>query len=165
MEPTSPRLAGRTALITGASRGIGAAVARRFAAEGARVALAHQPTEAMAAHTHRLRDELRAAGAAAAAFPADLATVDGPQRLVTAAREALGPLDIVVANAAATGHGTALDLTVAEFDAVQAVNSRGTWLLARAAHPDLAASGRARRTVPRAMESSTLRTIRPARVR
>lgn len=138
----SARLAGRTALITGASRGIGAAVARRFAAEGARVVLAHQPRADMAALAESEAARIREAGGEAVALPVDLGTVDGPAEVVEASRKALGPLDIVVANAAATGRGAAVELDVARFDAVQAVNTRGTWLLARAAYPDLVASGR-----------------------
>jgi 3-oxoacyl-[acyl-carrier protein] reductase len=135
-------LVDRAALITGASRGIGAAVARRFAAEGARVVLAHHPSEDMTVLAEEQAARLRAAWSEAVALPVDLGTGDGPAELVEAAREAIGPLDIVVANAAASGRGSAVDLDVAQFDAVQAVNTRGTWLLARAAYPDLVASGR-----------------------
>ncbi|MEV0792541.1 SDR family NAD(P)-dependent oxidoreductase [Kribbella sp. NPDC050459] len=135
------RLAGRTALITGASRGIGAAVAQRFAAEGARVVLAHHPRADMTAFAEELAARLRGDGGEAVALPVDLGTIDGPAALVEAARQAMGPLDIVVANAAATGRGAAVELDVEQFDAVQAVNTRGTWLLARAAYPDLVASG------------------------
>ncbi|MFF2653952.1 SDR family NAD(P)-dependent oxidoreductase [Streptomyces sp. NPDC058045] len=138
---TARRLSGRTALITGASRGIGAAVARRFAAEGARVVLAHQPTVEMTALAEGEAARLRATGSEAVALPADLGTIEGPAALVHEVREAMGPLDILVANAAATGRGSAVDLDVTQFDTVHAVNTRGTWLLARAAHPDLVASG------------------------
>ena len=137
------RLAGQAALVTGASRGIGAAVAERFAGEGARVVLAYQPTPAMAALAEERAAALRKGGCQAVALPGDLGTPDGPAKLVEAARAAIGPLDIVVANAAATGRGSAVELTAEQFDAVQAVNSRGTWLLARAAYADLVASSTA----------------------
>lgn len=135
------RLTGRRALITGASRGIGAAVARRFAAEGAAVVIGHEPTAKMAALAKDLVSELQASGATALALSADLSDPEGPASLVAAAREHVGPLDIVVANAAVSGRSHFAELSVAEWDYVQAVNVRGTWLLAKAALPDLKASG------------------------
>ncbi len=134
------RLAGMTALITGASRGIGAAVARRYAAEGAAVAIAHQPRPEMARLAQDLAQELGEAGARAVAIPGDLATEDGPAATVAAAEKALGPLDIVVANAAASHRRDWHAIPVHEWDDVQAVNVRGTWLLAQAARQSLAAS-------------------------
>ncbi|NJC72938.1 SDR family oxidoreductase [Planosporangium thailandense] len=134
------RLAGRTALITGASRGIGAAVARAFVAEGARVALAHEPTAAMAELAEQLADELRAGGGQAVALAGDLAEPTGPAEVVAKAREALGPLNILVANAAASGRSPYQDISVAQWDLVQAVNTRGTWLLAKAVRDDLIAT-------------------------
>jgi 3-oxoacyl-[acyl-carrier protein] reductase len=135
------RLVGRRALITGASRGIGAAAARRFAQEGAAVAIGHEPVPEMEKLAVDLAEELRQSGATAVALGADLADPDGPARLVQAARDALGPLDIVVANAAAQGRSHFTELSVQRWDLVQAVNVRGTWLLAKAAYPDLKASG------------------------
>jgi 3-oxoacyl-[acyl-carrier protein] reductase len=141
MTTPTGRLAGRTALVTGASRGIGAAVARRFAAEGAALAVGYQPTAEMARLADDVAERIRATGGTAVAVPGDLATPDGPGETVRAAREALGPLDILVANAAATGRSVWYEMSVSEWDLVQAVNVRGTWLLARAARADLIASG------------------------
>jgi 3-oxoacyl-[acyl-carrier protein] reductase len=134
------RLTGLVALITGASRGIGAAVARAFVAEGAAVALGHAPEPEMTRLARALADDLVAGGARAVALAADLAEVGAADELVTAARAALGPIDVLVANAAASGEIAWRDITVEQWDHVQAVNLRGTWLLARAAYPDLAAS-------------------------
>lgn len=136
----SGRLAGRVALITGASRGIGAAVARAYVAEGAAVALAHEPTDAMTTAAEQLADELRAHGARAVALAGDLAHPDGPARLVEATRRELGPVAVLVANAAASGRAPFQNLAVEQWDLVQAVNSRGTWLLAKAAREDLVAT-------------------------
>lgn len=136
------RLAGRVALVTGASRGIGAAVARAYAAEGASVALGHEPRPGMAAMAEDLAAELRTAGTKAVALAADLAEPAAVQELVDGARAHLGPLDVVVANAALSARAPWREISVADWDRVLAVNLRGSWLLARAAYPDLVASGR-----------------------
>ncbi|SDU84749.1 SDR family NAD(P)-dependent oxidoreductase [Jiangella alkaliphila] len=136
------RLAGRVALVTGASRGIGAAVARAFAAEGASVALGYEPRPDMAVLAEDLATELRTAGTKAVALSADLADPDAVEELVDGARAHLGPLDVVVANAALSAQSSWRDISVADWDRVFAVNLRGSWLLARAAYPDLVAGGR-----------------------
>lgn len=134
------RLAGRVALITGASRGIGAAVARAFVREGAAVAVSHEPTPAMTNAARDLVAELRASGGTALAVAGDLADPEGPARVVQEARRELGPLSVVVANAAASGRAAYQDITVEQWDHVHAVNTRGTWLLAREARDDLIAT-------------------------
>lgn len=136
------RLAGRVAIVTGASRGIGAAVARAYAAQGAAVAVACEPSPEPVRLAEEVAAELRATGANAVAVPADLADPEAVESLVDAARQQLGPVDVVVNNAAASGVASWLEIGVAEWDHVQRVNVRAPWLLARAAHPDLKASGR-----------------------
>jgi len=99
-------LAGKTAVITGASRGIGEAIALRFAMEGARVVVSARSVEES---DHYLPgtitatvERIRAAGGDAVAVPADLAQADDRRRLVEGAREAFGGVDILVNNAAIT---------------------------------------------------------------
>jgi 3-oxoacyl-[acyl-carrier protein] reductase len=137
---TGARLANRVALVTGASRGIGAAVARANAAEGARVAVAHEPSPRPAEQAEKLVAELAASGAHAVSIPADLSDPDAVEGLAAAARSELGGIDIVVNNAAATSRSPWHEITVDEWDHVQRVNLRGPWLVTRAAYPDLRSS-------------------------
>src|SRR5690606_27786790 len=116
------RLAGRVALITGASRGIGAAVARAYAQEGAALALCHEPRPAPAGETEKLAAELRLAGTDVVSLAADLAEPREILDLVTAARSALGPLDVVVNNAAARSNAPWRELSADQWDHVQRVN-------------------------------------------
>ncbi|SEE83565.1 SDR family NAD(P)-dependent oxidoreductase [Ruania alba] len=134
------RLAGRKALVTGASRGIGAEAARAFASEGAAVALCYEPRPEMRDLAFGLAADLTEGGATAVAFAADLSNPDDIEDLVRRSRDALGGIDIVVANAAAQQRASWRDISVAEWDHMQSVNVRGTWLLARAAYPALRAS-------------------------
>jgi NAD(P)-dependent dehydrogenase (short-subunit alcohol dehydrogenase family) len=99
-------LDGRVALVTGGSRGIGAAIAERFAAEGARVAVSARTVEAS---DHELPGTItdtvtrvREAGGTAEAFRADLSHAGEREQLITAVTRALGLIDILVNNAAVT---------------------------------------------------------------
>lgn len=134
------RLADRVAVVTGGSRGIGAAVVRAYAEQGAAVAVAYEPRREAAAQAEQIVAEVRASGGRAVGLAANLADPAAVELLAQSARAELGPIDIVVNNAAASGRVPWLKLTVEEWDYVQQVNVRGSWLLARAAYPDLLAS-------------------------
>src|SRR3954471_14167130 len=97
--------AGRVALVTGASRGLGAAIAARLAEEGARVAVSARTLE----HDDRFEGSLRetveaivAAGGEAVAVQCDLSSADDRRRMIAETESALGPIDILVNNAAVT---------------------------------------------------------------
>jgi NAD(P)-dependent dehydrogenase (short-subunit alcohol dehydrogenase family) len=96
---TAKRLDGRLALITGASRGIGAALARRFAAEGAHVILVARTVGAL----EELDDEIRAGGGAATLVPLDLREFDKIDQMGAALYQRFGKLDVLVGNAGVLG--------------------------------------------------------------
>ena len=120
-------LTGRAVLVTGASSGIGRAIARRCAAAGADVALTFRTNEAGAREVER---EIVAMGRRAAVIPLDLAVESSVRAVGPAARDALGRLDVWVNNAGAdilTGSGAALS-TIEKLDRLLAVDLRGTML-------------------------------------
>ena len=132
-------LGGKVAVVTGASSGIGRAVARRLAADGAGVLVAdlrpqprdganeeggHEPTARL----------IQAAGGVAIFVEADVSRMSDVERAANVAVEELGGFDIMVNNAGIWhGHGTILDETEAEFDSTIAVNLKGVWLGCKAA--------------------------------
>jgi 3-oxoacyl-[acyl-carrier protein] reductase len=120
-------LIGRTALVTGASRGIGRATAQALATAGARV-IVHYGSAAKEAET--LVAEIRAAGGKADAVGVDLGAPDGAHKLAAEVRKLAGErLDILVANAGIATAATIEDQTVEEFDRMFAVNVRAPFFL------------------------------------
>jgi 3-oxoacyl-[acyl-carrier protein] reductase len=132
-------LANKVALVTGAARGIGAAIVHRLAADGAAVAFTYQqssgPAEALAA-------QVEANGGRALALRADAADPQAIGAAVDAAVARFGRLDIVVNNAGIFLPGTLESFTIEEFDRLVAVNVRSVFATARAALPHLRAGGR-----------------------
>jgi 3-oxoacyl-[acyl-carrier protein] reductase len=128
---------GRTAIITGASRGIGRAIAIRLAADGVRTLLSGRDADALAA----VRQTIEARGGRADVLPLDLRLSDAPARLAGFAMEQTGRIDIVVNNAGATKRGDFLQLTDEEWTDGFALKFFGSVRLTRAAWPHLRASG------------------------
>lgn len=124
------RLQGKTALITGASRGIGQAIARRLAAEGARVVLNYRQQAATAEATAA---ELRAQGADAIALAGDVADPAAAAALVAAAHAHLGRLDFLVNNAGIVRDNLILGMEAGEWRDVLATNLDGVFHCCQAA--------------------------------
>jgi NAD(P)-dependent dehydrogenase (short-subunit alcohol dehydrogenase family) len=126
-------LAGKVAVVTGGSRGIGRAIGLRLAREGSRVVLAARDERTLSKAVAGIVAE----GGAATAFAADLRTVETPAGLVRAALEAYGAIDIVVNNAGATRRGDFLEMPDADWVDGFALKFFGAVRLARAAWPHL----------------------------
>jgi len=122
-------LEGRVALVTGASRGIGRAVAVRLAHDGAHVVVNYQHNAAAAAETVAL---VTAAGGGAEVLQFDVADGEAVRRAVTDCLERLGRCDVLVNNAGMTVDTLLLRLKDADWDRVMAVNLRGTFTCTKA---------------------------------
>ncbi|OIJ94119.1 SDR family NAD(P)-dependent oxidoreductase [Streptomyces colonosanans] len=135
----SSRFAGKVAVVTGGSRGIGAAVAARLAAEGAAVAIGYRDNQEKA---QALASALSTDGGRAMALRADVAESDQTKDLVERAVAEFGQLD-VLASCAGIEHFDALEnIAPADFDRVFAVNTRGQLFAAQHAAAHMSAGGR-----------------------
>jgi 3-oxoacyl-[acyl-carrier protein] reductase/tetrahydroxynaphthalene reductase len=133
------RLEGKRALVTGASRGIGAAVARRLSAEGAAVAVNYRSGRDAA---EALAKELSADGGQAVALQADVADPAAVHDLVDRATEAFGGLDILISNAGVEYFGALESITMADFQQVFGINVAGQLFAAQAAAAVMGEGGR-----------------------
>jgi len=131
-------IAGRVAIITGGSRGLGRAMALGFGERGAKVVVASRTKEANDA----VVEEIRAAGGEATAAVVDMSDMDQLDGVVNTAVDAFGGIDILVNNAADSTILMSDQVTVDEWDRVHAINSKGPFFLAQKALPHLEASGR-----------------------
>ncbi len=132
------RLAGKVALITGSARGIGAAIAVRFAREGAKVAVNYSRSQAEA---DAVVAAIRAGGGEAVAVQADMGNPDDIPKLFAATVAAFGRLDILVNNAAIMQRTFLADVTAESIDAHFTVNVRGYLLAAKHAAELMTAGG------------------------
>ena len=141
MSANTKKLAGKVALVTGGSRGIGAAIAKRLAEDGAHVAISYA---ASAGKANAVVHELESKGVIAASFKADQADPAQVNQLVHSVVERLGRLDILVNSAGVyiTGKINDPDYDVAKFDYQLAVNVGGVAAAVRAAAPLMGEGGR-----------------------
>jgi 3-oxoacyl-[acyl-carrier protein] reductase len=133
------RLDGKTALVTGGSRGIGRAIAERLAADGAEVVLSYATNESAAADVVKA---ITAAGGRAHAVAADLRFPESARQLFVQAEKMVGPLDILVNNAAIGVTGLIAETADEDFDATMTTNLRSPFMLMREAARRLRDGGR-----------------------
>ncbi|GAB3009481.1 SDR family oxidoreductase [Amycolatopsis acidiphila] len=123
----------RVALVTGASRGIGAASARRLAKDGMAVAINSYPDGDMLAHAKEVAEDIRSSGGEAAVFAADITDADAVDEMFSDCEQQLGPVSALVLNAAATGRLPWDEISEAAWDKVSEVNLKGAFLCCRRA--------------------------------
>ncbi|WP_129135177.1 NAD(P)-dependent oxidoreductase [Luteimonas sp. YGD11-2] len=133
-------LAGKTLFITGASRGIGLAIAERAARDGANVAIVAKsdvPNPRLPGTIHTAAQAVTAAGGQALALRCDIREEDQVRAAVAATVDAFGGIDILVNNASAIWLRGTLETPMKRFDLMQQVNARGSFLCAQACLPHL----------------------------
>jgi 3-oxoacyl-[acyl-carrier protein] reductase len=121
-------LAGKTALVTGGSRGIGAAIVRRFAEQGADVAFTYRSS---AEQAHALAQELEQQGVKAQAFHSDAGSYQAAEELVKAVLAAFGKVDILVNNAGITRDNLMLRMSEEQWDEVMLNNLKSIFNLTK----------------------------------
>lgn len=134
--PVMPNLQGRVCLVTGASRGIGRAIALACAEAGGDIAI---NCRTRVAEAHTVAEAARTMGRRAVVVTADVSQADQVAAMVTAAQHALGPIDVLVNNAGMAERRGIDDLTEADFDATIAVNLKSAFLCTHAVLPHMRA--------------------------
>lgn len=136
------RLAGRVAIVTGASREIGAAAAEAYAREGAAVAVGSFPSDAMMELAHEVVARITDAGGRAIVVPVDLADPSQISRMVETTRREFGDIDVLVNNAAYETRTPWQEMSIDQWDYTMDVNVRGSFLCAQAVYPGMLRAGR-----------------------
>lgn len=133
-------LSGRTMFISGASRGIGLAIAKRAARDGANVALiakTAEPHPKLPGTVYTAAREIEEAGGQALPIVGDIRDGDAVEKAVSAAVEQFGGIDICVNNASAINLGSITDVDLKRFDLMNGIQVRGTYAVSRACIPHL----------------------------
>jgi 3-oxoacyl-[acyl-carrier protein] reductase len=139
MNTSTQKLTGKVALVTGASRGIGAAIAKRLAADGASVAITYSSSPQKA---DEVVQAIEAAGGKALAIRADSADVEAVKNAVAGTVKAFGRLDILVNNAGVVALAPIDEFKLEDFDRIIAVNVKGVFLATQAAARHMGEGGR-----------------------
>ena len=135
--PEIVKLDGKVAVVTGASKGIGKAIASAFAGAGAKVVLAARTREAL----EQVASEIKESGAEALAVPTDVTDVDAVQRLIEQTLDAYQHVDILVNNAGVGYFGPVVDFAPDDWDMVVNSNLKAVYLCAKYALPPMLAQG------------------------
>ncbi|WP_034460763.1 MULTISPECIES: NAD(P)-dependent oxidoreductase [unclassified Afipia] len=133
----------KVVFITGGSRGIGREIALKFAADGAKIAIAAKtsdPHSSLPGTIHTVADEIRQAGGEALPLQVDIRNAEAIKSAIDATVQTFGGLDILVNNASAISPTGFLDTPPQRYDLLQSVNTRGTYLCSHFAVPHLRAS-------------------------
>ncbi len=145
MTQAAKKLDGKVALVTGASRGIGKAIAELFAEHGARVACTARTLSAgghyLGGSLEETIEEIRAAGGDATAFACDVSEYDNCERLASEVRAALGPVDVLINNAALTYFIPVVDFPVNKWRRSTAVNFHAPFYLSKLVLPEMIERG------------------------
>ena len=128
----------RVALVTGAGSGIGLAIAEKLAKDGESVVVNDLEEEAAREAVARIGEE----GGRATAAPGDVSDPENVRKIVDAAREAYGPVEVLVSNAGFLQQKPFVDLTVEDFDRMISVHLRGTFLCVHAVLTEMLSAGR-----------------------
>lgn len=126
-------MAGKVALVTGASRGVGLAIARRLGQMGASVAICSRDAQRI----ESAREQLQSEGSKVFAAPADVGSAGEVESLVKNAEKVLGPIEILVNNAGIGYFGPTHEADEANWDAVLGTNLKAVFLLSRAVAPGM----------------------------
>jgi len=140
MKPSNKPLAGKTLFITGASRGIGLAIALRAARDGACVAIAAKtvtPHPKLPGTIHSAAEAIEKAGGQALPLMVDVREEDQVKAAVEQVVDRFGGIDICINNASAINLATTEDIDIKRFDLIQQINMRGTFITSRACIPHL----------------------------
>ena len=135
--PGLDRLREKVAVVTGAAKGIGKATAELFAREGARLVI----TDMDEANLSQLRERLAGSGAEVEAVAGDVSVVEDARRMISAAVEGFGRIDVLVANAGIIPLNTIVEATPEDWDHVMAVDGRGMFLTCKYAIEEMLETG------------------------
>ena len=136
------KLAGKVAIVTGSSRGIGRQIALAFAREGAAVAVVARTEKEggkLPGAIHETADEIRALGGRALPIRTDITVDEDVEQMAQRTLDEFGRIDILVNDAAANFNSTVADLTIKRWDVMMRVNLRGTFICTKAVLPTMMA--------------------------